>query len=283
MYLYYFDLQFITMSTATNIKSESDSTEKLKIPFLTTKYDIREKYEKKKGKSLFLRFPKKLPIEQNVLENLVKTLCNKIIRVRRLRQKSTRCCLVDFNTKEERDESFKHLKKVEINERRLVVQIPRTENEKFLEKLIEKSELNREQKRVREKLKKEAKKAKKIRTSSIIIHNISHNVPLSEIQALFPNAIEMLRTQSKSNESKDIVNIKFPTIEDAREAVQKKMVLNGQPLFIKYDMYKSKKLKQQQKHEKSSETSECSKITPKKIVSQNKLRFEKKDRRKKEN
>jgi len=96
-----------------------------------------EKYEAVKGKQLFIRLPKKLPKKIKETENYIKTLNERIIKVHRPRQKSCRHCLIEFDNENDRVKALKELSKVEVDGKKLIVSIPKTESEEFIEKVAQ--------------------------------------------------------------------------------------------------------------------------------------------------
>lgn len=220
--------------------ADEGETSPKNIPFHNTRdQEFERKYNNLKGKSLFVLFPHKLPVNIENVEKKVKALCDRVIKVRRPRQKSTRFCLVDFANAEDRDEARKILKSVEINGKKLRAEIPKTESEDYIKDLLEKRKEKRDEKRASNKLKKSVKRADKIKTtknytSSLLIRNIPANTSTNDLKEHFPDAVQLrvMFPHGKEETSSAIVTLATP--KDATRVKRSKIKIGENPLNISF-------------------------------------------------
>ncbi|CAD7083386.1 unnamed protein product [Hermetia illucens] len=228
--------------------SKKAKKQKPPVPTQTPEERIKEKYSAKKGKCLCLRFPKRVPEDVNLLESNVKELCDRIIKVHRPRQPSTRICLVDFATPEDCKKAFKQLKKTEVDGKRLCVTVPKTDSEDFIAKLVARRQKKLAQKRAQKKLKKSATKTEgRIFTSTIIVGKIPASVSVNEVKDLFPNAVEFKFVYAKKPGGHNSAVVTLPTPKDATIIKRKKLEIGENKLsvaFVGADQKKKNKKKQ---------------------------------------
>lgn len=145
--------------------------------------------------SLYLRFPKKLNADRTLAESEVKSLNGKITRVRIPRQRSANFCLVDFESKDEKEKAWKKLKTIEIDNKRLVVKEAVRNDKVNLQKRIEKIEVKREVNEALGKLVGDIKKslvkkyASRNLTNGVMIKDLKAGTTQTDVRQLFPHAI----------------------------------------------------------------------------------------------
>lgn len=219
------------------------------------KENVLQRYEERKGKQLFIRFPPKTANSED-LEEMAKKLSPLITNVHTPRQNYVRFCLVDFNSKEDRDATLKALRE-SIQKGDLPkygVNIPRTESEAYVNELVERKIKSIENKKAKARLRKASKKAliKKIFTSTVVVLNLPKHASLIQIRELFPNAVDIqIKTgKGKMNKDTSIASITLPSTMEARTAVKQKLSLGGNQLIVKFDNHDLKKKKTKAPNEK---------------------------------
>ncbi|XP_075162594.1 uncharacterized protein LOC142235213 [Haematobia irritans] len=209
--------------------------------------NVLQRYEDRKGKQLFIRFPQKLPESADDLDKLASQLSPLIRKVHKPRQKHARFCLVDFDSKEDRDAAFKALRESIQNGQleKYAVNIPRTENNEYVKELAERKVKSIENKKAKARLKKASKKAlhQKIFTSTVVVLNLPKTASVMEIRQLFPNAvdIQIKSGKGKLNRDKSVASVTLPSTMEARMAVKQKVALSGNELIVKFDNHLIKK------------------------------------------
>ena len=209
--------------------------------------EVLQRYQERKGKQLYIRFPHKIPETEESLEEKVKEFAPLAVKVHKPRQRHARFCLVDFATNEDRDSTLKKLKKAikSGDLEKYVVNIPRTESENFVNELAERKIKSIENKKAKNRLKSASKKAlvQKNFTSSIIVFNLPETTSLVQLQELFPNAVDIQIKAGKGKlyKGKSIGAITLPTPMDARKALKNTFSLRGNKLIVKFDNQRIKK------------------------------------------
>lgn len=196
---------------------------------------VMSKNAKRQGKQLYIRFPKKLPIKIPECEKMVKALSPLITNVHRPRQNTARFCLVDFETVEDRDKAFEEIKK---NDQKIIVSMPKVDDDTFLKTLIAKKLKSRERKLMKAVMKKETKKqtAQQHFTTTIVILNVPPTTSMAQLKELFPNAVDIQTKPSfKRFEGNLFVSITFPTTHDAKKNCKRKLELEGKRLIIRFN------------------------------------------------
>lgn len=243
--------------------SEEECEEEPKTRADIVKENVLQRYEERKGKQLFIRFPPKTANSED-LEEMAKKLSPLITNVHTPRQNYVRFCLVDFNSKEDRDATLKALRE-SIQKGDLPkygVNIPRTESEAYVNELVERKIKSIENKKAKARLRKASKKAliKKIFTSTVVVLNLPKHASLIQIRELFPNAVDIqIKTgKGKMNKDTSIASITLPSTMDARTAVKKNLSLGGNQLIVKFDNHDLKKKKTKAPKEKKPIQNKCS-------------------------
>ncbi|XP_073837051.1 uncharacterized protein [Musca autumnalis] len=214
---------------------------------------LLEKYKERQGKQLFILFPQKLPESEEELEEMAKKLSPLITKVHKPRQKHVRFCLVEFNNKDDRDTAWNELRQSIKNGDlpKCKVNIPRTENDEYIEQLVERKIKSVENKKAKNRLKKASKKAqfKKIFTPTVVIFNLPKTATLVQLRELFPNAvdIQIKAGKGKHNKDKSVASVTLNSTLEARNAVKQKPTLGGNQLVVKFDNQTLKKKAKKQR------------------------------------
>lgn len=183
--------------------------------------------------SLYLRFPKKLNADRILAESEVKSLNSKIISVRIPRQRSANFCLVDFASKEDKEKACKKLKTVEVNGRALVVKEAVRNDKVRVHKKIEKTNVKRQVNQALGKLVGDIKNslAKKYTqrnvTNGVMIMHLKADTSQGDIRQVFPQAID-IKMNVKADRKNSLALVWLPTPNDAREAAQNTVQINGE-------------------------------------------------------
>lgn len=187
--------------------------------------------------SLYLRFPKKLNADRTLAESEVKSFNSKIIRVRIPRQRSANFCLVDFASQDDKEKALKELKKVEINDKRLVVKEAVRNDKVRVQKKIEKIKVKRE---VNESLGKlfgdiknslDRKYGQHNLTNGLVVKDLKAGTTQTDVRQMFPHAIDIkliMKTQRKNS----FALVWLPTPKDAREAASETVTINGDEYVV---------------------------------------------------
>lgn len=187
--------------------------------------------------SLYLRFPKKLNADRTLAESEVKSLNSNIIRVRIPRQRSANFCLVDFASQDEKEKALKKLKKVEINDKRLVVKEAVRNDKVKVHKKIEKIKVKREVNETLGKLFGDIKNslAKKYGqhnlTNGVVVKDLKAGTTQTDVRQLFPNAID-IKLNMKAQRKNSFALVWLPTPREAREAATKTVTINGDEYVV---------------------------------------------------
>lgn len=219
--------------------------------------EILQKYQEVKGKQLYIRFPHKIPEKEAKLLELVRTLSPLIVKAHKPRQRHARFCLVDFETKENRDLTLKVLeKKIRKGElAKHVVNIPKTESDEFVNELTLKRIQSYENKKAKLKLKKASKNAQNKKFSStLIITNLPKTASALQVRELFPTAVDVQIKANKGSLNRKSIycSVTLPSTMEARNMTKQKLTLGGVGLVMKFDSQipkkKNKKTKLNEKH-----------------------------------
>lgn len=210
--------------------------------------------------SLYLRFPKKLNADRTLAESEVKSLNAKIIRVRIPRQRSANFCLVDFETKDEKEKALKKLKKVKIGDKHLVVK-ESVRND--IVKLKKKIKVTEEKREVNEALGKLVGEIKNSLAKNYSRRNVSNCVTVKELKSgttqndikkLFPEAID-IKLNIKAQRQNSFALVWLPTPKDARDAAKETIRINGEEhaVIVQVDEKQKKRKRISHSNNKSNE------------------------------
>lgn len=242
-------------------KKQKSSLSKGQIAKITAQ--VKSRHAKRQGKQLYIRFPEKLPAKQEEFNEMVKALSPLITEIHKPRQKHARFCLVDFDNTKNRD---KVLKELSNNDKKIVVSLPKTDDDEFIKVLVQKKIKQAENRKAKNLLRKQSKKnlGQNKFTSTVVIWNVPKSASNAQIKELFPEAVDI---QSKSSNVKaahhNVVSITFASTNDATKAVKQKVQLGGQNLIIRFS-------KLGMKTENASETNGSSEEPKKKNKKPNK-------------
>ncbi|XP_039966752.1 nucleolin [Bactrocera tryoni] len=207
--------------------------------------DITKKYAERQGKQLYIRFPHKLPEDDDEFQEAAKALSPLILKAHKPRQKHARFCLVDFGSREDRDTALKAIKAAaKKGGTKVVVSIPRTESDEFVQELVKRKVNTLEKKKAKARLRRASKLALRSKnfTSSIVITNLPQSASAGEVRRLFPNAVDVhIKPRKGKLIASSIATITLPSTMEARAAMKKKQSLGGTELIIRFDTQKAKK------------------------------------------
>ncbi|XP_039487011.1 nucleolin [Drosophila santomea] len=241
---------------------------------------IHTKYEQLKGTRLYVRFPQKLPLDVEEFNAKVKALHPLVLKSTKPRQKHARFCLVDFKSKEDRDQAFKDIKaSIEKDDKYkgLFVTLPKTDSDDFVNELVTRKQTSVENKRTKALMKRATKKvqAKGNFTSSVVITNLPKTSSIAQVRQLFQDAVDIqIRPGKGKFRDYSTATVTLPTTHDARKAIKEKLSLAGTSLVLRFNTQKKRsskdKLKRQAKNGKSPEKKALSqKPTDKKSKAEN--------------
>ncbi|XP_043648803.1 nucleolin [Drosophila teissieri] len=224
---------------------------------------IHTKYEQLKGTRLYVRFPQKLPLNVEEFNAKVKALHPLVLKSTKPRQKHARFCLVDFKSKEDRDQAFKEIKaSIEKDEKHkgLFVSLPKTDSDDFVNELVTRKQTSVENKRTKALMKRATKKVlvKGNFTSSVVITNLPKTSSIAQVRQLFQDAVDIqIRPGKGKFRDYSTATVTLPTTHDARKAIKEKLSLAGTPLVLRFNTQKKRsskdKLKRQAENGKSPE------------------------------
>ncbi|XP_017137123.1 nucleolin 2 [Drosophila miranda] len=246
---------------------ETGTTTKTRAEIIEEK--IQNKYEKLKGTRLYVRFPKKIPIDEQEFQANVKSLHPLVSKSTKPRQKHARFCLVDFKSQEDRDQAFEAIKKsIETDPafKGIFVSLPKTDSDEFVNELVTKQQLSVENKRTKSLMKREAKKGQRKGnfTSSVVITNLPKTSSVAQVRQLFENAVDI---QIKPGKGKfrefSAATVTLPTTFDARKAIKQDLSLAGTKLQLRFNA-KQQKRKPKDKLKRKAESGEGPRV-PKKL------------------
>lgn len=199
--------------------------------------------------SLYLRFPKKLNSDRTLAETEVKSLNSKIVRVRFPRQRSANFCILDFDTKVDKDKAGKKLKQIEIDGKHLVVKESITGDKTKLAKKSEKIKIKREVNQTLVQLASEIKKSlakdygKRNVTNGLIVRDLKARTTTADIKQSFPEAID-IKVTMKPEQKNSFALIWLPTPKAAKEASKEMVQICGDEYVVSLQ----KDNKSQKKH-----------------------------------
>ncbi|SPP77160.1 uncharacterized protein LOC117579590 [Drosophila guanche] len=245
--------------TATPTKSRAEIIEE----------KIQTKYDKLKGTRLYVRFPQKIPEDEQEFQAKVKSLHPLVSKSTKPRQKHARFCLVDFKSQEDRDKALGDIKtsiETDTAFKGIFVSLPKTDSDEFVNALVTKQQLSVENKRTKSLMKREAKKGlrKGNFTSSVVITNLPKTSSVAQVRQLFENAVDI---QIKPGKGKfrefSAATVTLPTTFDARKAIKQDLSLAGTKLQLRFNT-KEQKRKPKDKLKRKAGNGEVPK-TPKKL------------------
>ncbi|XP_017040462.2 nucleolin [Drosophila ficusphila] len=222
---------------------------------------IHTKYDQLKGTRLYVRFPQKLPLDLEEFNAKVKALHPLVVKSSKPRQKHARFCLVDFGSKENRDQAFKDIKtniEKDAKYKGIYVSLPKTDSDDFVNELVTRKQTSLENKRTKALMKRATKKGqtKGHFTSSVVITNLPKTSSVAQVRQLFEEAVDIQIKPGKGKfRNYSTATVTLPTTHDARKVIKKKLSLSGTPLTLRFNTQKKRspkdKLKQKAENGKS--------------------------------
>lgn len=173
----------------------------------------------------------------------VKALASKIKNVRVPRQKSARYCLVDFETKKDRDDVRQELTELRIGEKRLTIRKVCHDQKNFADKVKlakERKDIRRIFSGILNRIKNNCLRAKKNQTNVVYISKLPSTATESDIKKILPNIIDLhLKYVKGMNEGM----VAFATLRTPKEALSatriKNPEINGNKIVITIERVKS--------------------------------------------
>lgn len=226
-------------------KLDNESPKKLSLEERVAE-EITKKYAARQGKQLYIRFPHKLPEDDDEFQKAVNALSPLILKAHKPRQKYARFCLVDFSSREDRDTALKAIKaNTKTGGTKVVVSIPRTESDEFVQQLVQRKVNTLEKKKTKARLRRASKLALRSKnfTSSIVITNLPQSASAAEVRRLFPNAVDVhIKPRKGKLIASSIATITLPSTMEARAAMKKKRSLGGTELIVRFDTPQARKV-----------------------------------------
>ncbi|ALC43523.1 CG18178 [Drosophila busckii] len=202
---------------------------------------IHNKYEQLKGTRLYVRFPQKLPLDEQEFEKKVKALHPLIAKAAKPRQKHARFCLAEFGSKADRDTALTDIKAaIEKDEafKGIFVSLPKTDSEDFVNELVARKQQSLEKKKSKSIMKRATKKVqrKETFTSSVLISNLPKTTSVAQVRKLFENAVDI---QIKPGKGKfrefNAATVTMPTTYEARNAIKQNLTIVGKKLLLRFN------------------------------------------------
>ncbi|KAM8710750.1 hypothetical protein ACLKA7_017386 [Drosophila subpalustris] len=243
-----------TESDEDDAESESESDAEQKKTATKSRAEIIEeqvhsKYEQLKGTRLYVRFPQKLPLDDQEFDAKVKALHPQITKATKPRQKHARFCLVEFKSQEDRDAALADIKASIASDeafKGIYVSLPKTDSDEFVTELVARKQQSLEKKKNKSLIKRATKQVqrKDIFTSSVVITNLPKTASVAQVRKLFENAVDI---QIKPGKGKfrdfSAATVTLPTTYDARRAIKQDLNISGSKLLLRFNT----KQQQQQK------------------------------------
>lgn len=202
---------------------------------------IHNKYEQLKGTRLYVRFPQKLPLDDQEFDSKVKSLHPLISKAAKPRQKHARFCLVEFKSKEDRDTALEDIKtsiESDAEFKGIFVSLPKTDSEEFVNELVARKQQSLEKKKSKSLMKRATKQVqrKETFTSSVVITNLPKTASVAQVRKLFENAVDI---QIKPGKGKfrdfSAATVTLPTTYDARKAIKQDLNISGSKLLLRFN------------------------------------------------
>lgn len=209
---------------------------------------IHTKYEQLRGTRLYVRFPKKLPLDVEEFNAKVKALHPLVVKALKPRQKHARFCLVEFKTQKDRDQAFEDLKasiKNDAEFKGFYISLPKTDSEEFVNELVTRKQTSVENKRTKLLMKRASKKAQRGKgnfTSSVVITNLPKTTSVAQVRQLFAEAVDIQIKPGKGKfRDASAATVTLPTTHDARKAIKQKLSLAGTELILRFNTQTKKR------------------------------------------
>ncbi|KAH8375537.1 hypothetical protein KR200_001172 [Drosophila serrata] len=220
---------------------------------------IHSKYEQLRGTRLYVRFPKKLPLDVDEFNAKVKALHPLVVKALKPRQKHARFCLVEFKSQKERDQAHEDLKtsiKTDDEYKGFYISLPKTDSAEFINELVTRKQTSVENRRTKRLMKRASKKAlqgKRNFTSSVVITNLPKTASVAQVRQLFAEAVDIQIKPGKGKfRDASAATVTLPSTHDARKAIKQKLSLAGTELILRFNTQTKRKTKPKAKNGKST-------------------------------
>ncbi|KAH8242415.1 hypothetical protein KR032_005863 [Drosophila birchii] len=220
---------------------------------------IHSKYEQLRGTRLYVRFPKKLPLDVDEFNAKVKALHPLVLKALKPRQKHARFCLVEFKSQQDRDQAHEDLKAAVKNDaeyKGFYISLPKTDSAEFVNELVTRKQNSVENRRTKRLMKRASKKAlqgKRNFTSSVVITNLPKTASVAQVRQLFAEAVDIQIKPGKGKfRDASAATVTLPTTHDARKAIKQKLSLAGTELLLRFNTQTKRKTKPKAKNGQST-------------------------------
>ncbi|KAH8286060.1 hypothetical protein KR054_002102 [Drosophila jambulina] len=254
------DLDLAASSTESD-KSEEEAKPAPKSRAEIIDEQIHSKYEQLRGTRLYVRFPKKLPLDVDEFNAKAKALHPLVVKALKPRQKHARFCLVEFKSQKDRDQAHEDLKSFIKNDaefKGFYISLPKTDSDEFVNELVARKQTSVENRRTKRLMKRASKKAlqgKRNFTSSVVITNLPKTASVAQVRQLFTEAVDIQIKPGKGKfRDASAATVTLPTTHDARKAIKQKLSLAGTELLLRFNTQTQtkRKTKPKAKNGKSS-------------------------------
>lgn len=236
-----------TESDEDDVDEDESTVSKKKTKAELIEEQIHSKYEQLKGTRLYVRFPHKLPLDDQEFAAKVKSLHPLITKAAKPRQKHARFCLVEFKSKEDRDTALEAIK-VSIESdaayKGIFISLPKTDSDEFVNELVARKQQSLEKKKSKNLLKRASKQVqrKEIFTSSVVITNLPKTTSVAQVRKLFETAVDIQIKPGKGKyRDSSAATVTLPTTMDARNAVKRELSIGGTKLNLRFHTQQQKK------------------------------------------
>ncbi|KAL7732026.1 hypothetical protein ACLKA6_015789 [Drosophila palustris] len=266
-----------TESDEDDAESESDAEQETatKSRAEIIEEQVHSKYEQLKGTRLYVRFPQKLPLDDQEFDAKVKALHPQITKAIKPRQKHARFCLVEFKSQEDRDVALEDIKASIASDeafKGIYVSLPKTDSDEFVTELVARKQQSLEKKKNKSLIKRATKQVqrKDIFTSSVVITNLPKTASVAQVRKLFENAVDI---QIKPGKGKfrdfSAATVTLPTTYDARKAIKQDLNISGSKLLLRFN---TKQQQQKRRSKKNLKRKPTGKEIPPKVASNKKAK-----------
>ncbi|KAH8365589.1 hypothetical protein KR093_002431, partial [Drosophila rubida] len=221
--------------------SDKEDTTPTKSKAKIIEEQIHSKYGQLKGTRLFVRFPQKLPLDEQEFNKKVKALHPLVSKASKPRQKHARFCLVEFKSQEERDKALQDIKaSIESDAafKGLYVSLPKTDSDEFVQELVARKQQSIQKRKTKALTKRATKQvARKSKfTSSVVITNLPKTASVAQVRQIFENAVDIQLKPGKGKfREYNAATITLPSTFEARSALKRDFNIAGSKLHLRYN------------------------------------------------
>ncbi|XP_034484200.1 uncharacterized protein LOC117789219 [Drosophila innubila] len=208
---------------------------------------LHNKYEQLRGTRLYVRFPQKLPLDDQEFDSKVKALHPLVSKASKPRQKHARFCLVEFKSQEDRDAALQDIKTSIASDeafKGIYVSLPKTDSDEFVNELVARKQQSLEKKKNKSLLKRATKQVQRKDnfTSSVVITNLPKTASVAQVRKLFENAVDIQIKPGKGRfRDYSAATVTLPTTYDARKAIKQDLNISGSKLVLRFNTQQKKK------------------------------------------